>query len=207
MIYAKTAKGTEVLQKRSIALPPRQRTLLLLTDGKHHAQELLQQTAGLGATAADLDALVALGLITLLSDAEPSPQPARAAPGAAPPSQFQSTLRSGPPSTLRGTTVPGADTVRINMPLEPQPSTPPAGLAALDALPEAERYKRAYQIATELTSHMGFTGFRLQLQIEKAGNLIALGELRPKLIEALEKAMGKNEALRKLREFDQLTGQ
>ncbi|MDE2049086.1 MAG: hypothetical protein KGJ44_11795, partial [Betaproteobacteria bacterium] len=69
------------------------------------------------------------------------------------------------------------------------------------------RFKRAYQIATELTSHMGFTGFRLQLTIEKASNLIELGELRPRLLDGLEKSMGKNEALRKLREFDQLTGQ
>lgn len=203
MIYTKTAKGAEVLQTRSITLPPRQRTALLLTDGKRSANEVLKQTAGLGSTPGDIEALLTLGLIELSSDDTTQAQSVLTAPM----SNWQ--------TTMRATSAPESDILRelgvAAQPLLPTaPSAPeeaPAGLAALAALPEAERYKRAYQIATEITSHMGFKGFRLQLVIEKAGNLIALGELRPRLLDALEKDMGKNEALRKLREFDVLTGQ
>ena len=43
MIPAKTPAGLQVLKDRSVALSPRQRTALILIDGKRRIAEVLQQ--------------------------------------------------------------------------------------------------------------------------------------------------------------------
>src|SRR4051812_33461523 len=63
MIYSKTSTGQQVIKDRSVSLTPRQRTTLILVDGKRTAQELLRATSQTGGTADDLESLVALGLI------------------------------------------------------------------------------------------------------------------------------------------------
>lgn len=70
MIYIKTERGLAVLQDRSFPLAPRQRSTFILFDGKRSAEEVLKATAGLGATSADLEHLLSLGL---LKPFEPAP--------------------------------------------------------------------------------------------------------------------------------------
>jgi hypothetical protein len=61
MIPAKTAAGLQVLKDRSAAdLTARQRTALILIDGKRSVAEVLSA----GATADDIDRLFALGLVS-----------------------------------------------------------------------------------------------------------------------------------------------
>ena len=71
MIYSKTSTGQQVIRDRSVSLTPRQRTTLILVDGKRTMQELLRATSQTGGTAEDLESLVALGLIEAPIDARP----------------------------------------------------------------------------------------------------------------------------------------
>ncbi|MBA2672137.1 hypothetical protein [Ramlibacter sp.] len=70
MIVVKTEAGQQVMKDRSVALTPRQRSALILVDGKRSRDQLLTATAAAGATPDDVDTLFALGLI---SEAEGTP--------------------------------------------------------------------------------------------------------------------------------------
>lgn len=59
MLIVKTDLGHQVMKDRSVALTPRQRSALILFDGKRTLQEVLQA----GATREDVDKLMELGLL------------------------------------------------------------------------------------------------------------------------------------------------
>ena len=63
MIYTKTETGQSALQKRAIALTPRQRSAFILFDGKRSLEDVLKTTIGLGVTEEDVSHLVQLGLL------------------------------------------------------------------------------------------------------------------------------------------------
>ncbi|MFC5497456.1 hypothetical protein ACFPOE_07915 [Caenimonas terrae] len=72
----KTETGLRVMKDRSVALSPRQRSAFILFDGKRTLDDVLDATAAIGIDRADIEQLVAIGL---LSDPEvraglPSPQ-------------------------------------------------------------------------------------------------------------------------------------
>jgi uncharacterized protein (DUF1778 family) len=73
-------------------------------------------------------------------------------------------------------------------PAEPAPQTRPvstSGPAAAPSLSAQEHYLSAYPIATRLTAGLGLRGFRLNLAVEAAGDVIKLQELAPKIREAV----------------------
>lgn len=70
MLIAKTAAGQQVLKDRSVALTPRQRSALILCDGKRTLAELLAATAAAGVTRDDVDKLIELGLVADAAPAE-----------------------------------------------------------------------------------------------------------------------------------------
>lgn len=79
MPYAKTALAAEALRQRSGGLlTQRQRTALILFDGKRSVDEVLRQTAGLGVQSDDIKHLVKSGLLQ-----EEKPEPAQSKPSAA----------------------------------------------------------------------------------------------------------------------------
>ncbi|HVE52963.1 MAG TPA: hypothetical protein VNB23_06230 [Ramlibacter sp.] len=63
MSLSKTAAGHRVLKDRSAGLPQRLRTALILIDGQRSLEEVLAATADGGVTRADIERLMALGLI------------------------------------------------------------------------------------------------------------------------------------------------
>ena len=63
MIVGKTALGTQVMKDRSVALNAPQRSALILCDGKRSAEDVVKMTAAVGVTMAEIDTLIALGLI------------------------------------------------------------------------------------------------------------------------------------------------
>jgi hypothetical protein len=63
MLIAKTDIGHRVMKDRSVALTPRQRSALILCDGKRTMEEVLATTAAAGVTREDLEALFRLGLV------------------------------------------------------------------------------------------------------------------------------------------------
>jgi hypothetical protein len=63
MILAKTELGHRVMKDRSIPLTPRQRSTLILFDGKRTLAQVLEATASTGVTQKDIDKLSELGLV------------------------------------------------------------------------------------------------------------------------------------------------
>jgi len=79
MIPVKTESGHQVMKDRSIALSPRQRSALILFDGKRTLAQVLEATATTGVTREDVDKLFEFGL---LADASPVTTAAEAAAAA-----------------------------------------------------------------------------------------------------------------------------
>ena len=64
MILGKTEAGHRVMKDRSVPLTPRQRSALILVDGKRTLAQVLEATAATGVTQADVDKLSELGLVS-----------------------------------------------------------------------------------------------------------------------------------------------
>ena len=69
MIYSKTEAGLNAIKDRTSGLAPRQRSVLIMCDGKRDSVEILKNTAGLGVTANDLEVLVSLKMVIGISPA------------------------------------------------------------------------------------------------------------------------------------------
>lgn len=80
MIVIKTEAGQQVMKDRSVPLTPRQRSALILVDGKRSLQQLLADTAAAGASPEDVEKLFELGLI---ADSAPATTAAEVATAAA----------------------------------------------------------------------------------------------------------------------------
>ncbi|MBE7369138.1 hypothetical protein IM787_16365 [Ramlibacter sp. HM2] len=63
MSFMKTAAGHQVLKDRSAGLPQRLRMALILIDGHRSLEEVLAATANSGVTRADIERLMAMGLV------------------------------------------------------------------------------------------------------------------------------------------------
>ncbi|MGB4116042.1 MAG: hypothetical protein WBK51_05810 [Polaromonas sp.] len=69
MIYSKTELGLNAIKDRSAGLTPRQRSVLIMCDGKRSSDEILKNTAGLGVTVQDLESLVSQQMLVSSSPA------------------------------------------------------------------------------------------------------------------------------------------
>jgi hypothetical protein len=107
VIPAKTAAAHQVLKDRSIALTPRQRTALILIDGKRALAEVLQS----GATPDDIERLFELQLVTHAAPAA-TVTPQRPALGA------QDRYAAAYPIAARLTASLGLRGVRLNIAVE-----------------------------------------------------------------------------------------
>ena len=67
MVYTKTETGLNAIKDRTSGLTPRQRSVLIMCDGKKDSAELLKNTSGLGVTANDFDVLVSLKMLISIS--------------------------------------------------------------------------------------------------------------------------------------------
>ena len=63
MAYAKTQDGLDAFKLRSKLLSARQRTAFILFDGVKSIQQIIAASAGLGITQADIDDMIANGLV------------------------------------------------------------------------------------------------------------------------------------------------
>lgn len=79
-MYRKTRRGTDAIANRHPALGPRQRSLLILVDGRRSVAELRAVAAACGNTDDALQGLLAQGLIepVAASAGAAAPEPARA---------------------------------------------------------------------------------------------------------------------------------
>ncbi len=74
VIAIKTEAGIRVLKDRSVPLTPRQRAAFILIDGKRSLDEVLASTSGMGVTGADIEQLMASGLIVEVQSSDPVPK-------------------------------------------------------------------------------------------------------------------------------------
>lgn len=86
MKYTKTDAGQVAFKQRSQQISTRQRSMFILFDGNKTGEQVLAATAGMGATQADIDALVALGFLAVVpgSDRVAKAAPSGTATSAAP---------------------------------------------------------------------------------------------------------------------------
>ncbi len=63
MVFTKTQEGLDAFKLRSKLLSARQRTAFILFDGVKSVQQIVAATAGLGITQADIDDMIANGLV------------------------------------------------------------------------------------------------------------------------------------------------
>lgn len=101
-VLKKTDQGIEAIKHRDRALAPRERTILILVDGSKRLQDLAQACGSLDEALRIGQALVDLGLASVVSGgaAPPSPTTAAAAAGDAP----AAATAAAPPQDLRSST-------------------------------------------------------------------------------------------------------
>ncbi len=84
MILVKTETGLQVMKDRSVALSPRQRSAFILFDGKRTMHDVLETTGAMGISRADVEQLLALGLLCAPSAGAGAPEPSRFYPDTMP---------------------------------------------------------------------------------------------------------------------------
>jgi hypothetical protein len=82
MKYSKTEAGQVAFKQRSSQISARQRSMFILFDGQKTGEQVLAATAGMGATQADVDALVEMGFLSVVAGSDKT-KLAAAAPVAA----------------------------------------------------------------------------------------------------------------------------
>lgn len=177
-LFDKTDKGREEIATRKHHLAPRLRSLLVMIDGKHPAEDLLQKVSGLGLTEQNLKELHEQGFIQVT--AQPMVTTAGGTPVVAEP-----VMQAAPVATAAATPTATAN-----------PSVLAEGQSQFEAI---------YRFYTEtIKSTIGLRGYGLQLKVEKAASIDEFRQLRQPYLEAVLKAQGP-EMARSLRDrLDQL---
>lgn len=105
-ILIKTDLGQEAIKHRDRALPPRERTTLILVDGAKRVQDLAQACGGLDEALRIAETLVGLGLAAVVSDGAAPPAAGAAATPPAGASERNSKAAASPalPQDLRSST-------------------------------------------------------------------------------------------------------
>ena len=163
MLLIKTTTGQAAFKERSPRFSTRQRSTFILVDGKKTAAQLLDATAGMGVTQADLDYMVEQGFLSIVfSDAFPT-GPVPLEPSAPAPLAVEDLLPPSADASVEGSTPESAPSVRT----------------------EQERYQAAKPLATQLTATLGLRGFMLNLSVESAAGYQALLDLFPQIQKAV----------------------
>lgn len=117
LVYKKTAKGQQVLNDRSIALPHRQRMAFILFDGRASVQDILATTQGIKVTMSDIEDLFRLGLIEAIGAAEPA-SPGEPSSQAVSASEHQSRYQRAYPLAVQLTAGLGIRGFKLNLAVE-----------------------------------------------------------------------------------------
>ena len=151
MIYVKTALGAAAIKDRHAAeLTHRQRTALILFEGKRSLRAVLDATAGLGVTTADIDALVALRLLMPAPVVVSRPTPDAGAAAAPPAAELIDVSRPADPQE-------GAQRYRAAYPLATQ-LTASLGLRGFKlnlAVESAQGFEGLVELLPRLRSALG----------------------------------------------------
>ena len=120
MKYAKTEAGQQAFKARSATLTPRQRSAFIMFDGKKTTDEVLLMTVGLGVVEADVQHMVAAGLLAAVAPVAPAPvaQPAASDTEGASLTSLQQRYARAWPIATQITAGLGLRGVRLNIAVE-----------------------------------------------------------------------------------------
>jgi hypothetical protein len=166
VIYRKTDKGQEEMATRVHHLPSRERSILVLVDGKRTGAELVEKSRHFGDGEAFLNHLVETGFVEPVADGARLPPPA-------------SELRHVTPSPAVS---PAPVTVRPRSPASP-------GSASTIALTETINFARHF-----LLGALGPDADELAARLESSRNLKELAQTLAKGREALAVLAGRRKA-------------
>lgn len=202
-VFDKTDKGREEIATRANHLAARQRTLLLLVDGRRDTVDLMAKVAGLGLDEKALLDLLDGGFIQVHEEAAGAV--AYANDAVAPVSAdvvsdmlvVETSTASDPPDT--------APSARAPLTVDP------AGLrsaAANGILRDGEtQFQALYHFFNEtIRSAIGLRGYALQLKVERATSIADFRALRPAYLEGILKAKGPELEHSLRNRLDQLLG-
>jgi hypothetical protein len=184
-VFDKTSKGREEIANRGNQLNTRQRTLLLLVDGKRDTSELMTKVAGLGLDEKALAELLDAGFIQIHGDETNEPNDHVAAQ-----KDLPTTARSSPENNF--TNANNNDAADSN-----------GGI-----LRDGEnQFQALYGFFTEtIRSAIGLHGYGIQLKVERASTVADFRELRAAYLEAVAKSKGPELELSLRNRLDQLLG-
>lgn len=156
MKYAKTEAGQLALKERSPQLTSRQRSAMILFDGKKTLEQVLAATAGLGIVSTDIDHMIALGFLAPVEGAATSSGPAAVAEPAAsvaavaaPPLNKSELFSLAWPVATRLTATLGLRGFRLNLAVEAAAGYDDL-LALLPRITEALGHEKARQLREAL---------------------------------------------------------
>ncbi len=196
-IYDKTDKGREEIATRKYQVPPRLRTLLVMIDGRHSLESLLNNFAGLGLSAENVDELLRQEYITLVSGGP-----------AANESDLEAPRVGSPPASARARMLARTrgQAARQGQASDAEPELLQEEPAAAPA-DSAERFRALYDFYNQtIKSTIGLRGLMLQLKVEKAASIDDLRALRLPYLQAVLKARGREMALSLRDRLDHLLG-
>lgn len=157
--YRKTSSGLEAIAARNPALSQRQRSLLILIDGKRNEKDLATLASGFGDVEELLQSLLALGFIEPAGQRKPAPAAPAAAPAAPAAPAAAATGAGTPYAQVRSVAVrrlndllgPGAETLCMKLEAARNVEEFRAALKRVEAiLREVVGTQRAAQFITEV---------------------------------------------------------
>ena len=214
IVFDKTDKGREEIATRATHLAARQRTLLLLVDGRRDTVELMAKVAGLGLDEKALVELLDGGFIRVHENTT------AVTAGAAAVAEIAA-LPDGTVPKTRGQDVAAAEPAPADSigpdQFQASPSTRPAlaadpttlrSAAAKGILRDGEtQYQALYNFFNEtIRSAIGLRGYALQLKVERATSIADFRALRQAYLDGVLKAKGPELEHSLRNRLDQLLG-
>lgn len=170
--FDKTDKGRDEISSRKYQLASKLRPLLVMIDGKHSSDELLQRLAAIGLDQSHLKDLLNAGFIAEVAKVESSP-PALARTAIT--SKNSSSNNDAQVSEIPPTVVASGSTTK-----------PGSKAEALQALRQF--------FNDGIKANLGLRGFTMQLRVERADSLLDFMALGDDFIESLHKSKGQQVA-------------
>ena len=164
--YVKTEAGRAELKERRLALPRQARLLLVIIDASKSGAEWVAAVSG--SSQADLERLLATGLIDVHAGASSAAAPAGAA-------------RS-----------PGAAPAVAREPTKPSPNMPALSDAALSELVQSLGYRQLYDLLTaQARPRLGLIGgYRTVLEVERCTGVDEVRALTLRFVESVRQSQG-----------------
>ena len=180
--YVKTEAGRAELKERRLALPRQARLLLVIIDASKSAADWV--AAVNGSSAADIERLLAAGLI------EPHGGAARTAGHAAavPPAPTAPTPSAAPSAAEPAPAEPPV----AREPNKPSPNMPALSDAALAELVQSLSYRQLYDLLTaQARPRLGLiSGYRMVLEVERCNGADEVRALALRFVEAVRQSQG-----------------